>query len=431
MTDARSGRRSFPAPSRRDRARRRARHPRGDGRARARIAPAIIGTPFEGETSARRLRRRTEVASFPGDLPEDPAAMLARTLQGPDAQADDTDFRFLRFRPPLTEPGASGAPRCPTSASTVRCNSCSETASHDSQAHGVSPRRSARDRGGCAGRRENARATCGWSSSPSTSTCRPRSPRRCRRKRVSWGTSFWSALGGLVALGIGLATTRLIEDLYARANGSARSALALAAVALLALLSSAAGIFGLFRLASIEKLRSRAEPRLRATIATKRARSCARSRALSAAPRSRAAARARRASDRNHRRPRPAAHRRAHADGLARSGSRTAGRRTATRVSVVTAVSPRAAVDLAFVLIAALGMIRRLAALYGGRPGMLGLIRLVRHVVGHLALTGGIAAWRQPDPAGARSRRRGEALRPTGRGRAERAAYRPARPRGD
>jgi putative membrane protein len=66
--------------------------------------------------------------------------------------------------------------------------------------------------------------------------------------------------------------------------------------------------------------------------------------------------------------------------------------RTATRVSVVTAVSPRAAVDLAFVLIAALGMIRRLAALYGGRPGMLGMVRLVRHIVAHLTVTGGIAA---------------------------------------
>jgi putative membrane protein len=66
--------------------------------------------------------------------------------------------------------------------------------------------------------------------------------------------------------------------------------------------------------------------------------------------------------------------------------------RTATRVSVVTAVSPRAALDVAFVAIAVLGMIRRLAAIYGGRPGMLGLIRLVRHVVAHLAFTGGIAA---------------------------------------
>ena len=66
--------------------------------------------------------------------------------------------------------------------------------------------------------------------------------------------------------------------------------------------------------------------------------------------------------------------------------------RTATRVSLVTAVSPRAAVDLAFVLFAALGMIRRLAALYGGRPGMLGMIRLVRHIIAHLTVTGALAA---------------------------------------
>jgi uncharacterized protein (TIGR01620 family) len=62
------------------------------------------------------------------------------------------------------------------------------------------------------------------------------------------------------------------------------------------------------------------------------------------------------------------------------------------RVSVVTAVSPRAAVDLAFVLFAALGMIRRLAALYGGRPGFLGMIRLVRHIIAHLTVTGALAA---------------------------------------
>jgi len=64
----------------------------------------------------------------------------------------------------------------------------------------------------------------------------------------------------------------------------------------------------------------------------------------------------------------------------------------AKRVSVVTAVSPRAAVDMFFVLVTALGLVRRLALLYGGRPGTLGLIKLTRHTVSHIAVTGGVAA---------------------------------------
>ena len=36
-------------------------------------------------------------------------------------------------------------------------------------------------------------------------------------------------------------------------------------------------------------------------------------------------------------------------------------------------------------------MMRGLAALYGGRPGLIGALRLARLVVGHLVATGGIA----------------------------------------
>jgi len=64
----------------------------------------------------------------------------------------------------------------------------------------------------------------------------------------------------------------------------------------------------------------------------------------------------------------------------------------AKRVSVVTAVNSRAAVDMLFVLVTALGLVRRLALLYGGRPGTLGLIKLMRHTVSHIAVTGGVAA---------------------------------------
>jgi putative membrane protein len=64
----------------------------------------------------------------------------------------------------------------------------------------------------------------------------------------------------------------------------------------------------------------------------------------------------------------------------------------AQRVSIVTAVSPRALVDVLFVLLVSLRMIRQLAWLYGGRPGALGMIRLMQHVIANLAITGGIAA---------------------------------------
>jgi len=65
---------------------------------------AIIGTPLAGEEIAgETFDGASEVAAFPGDLPEDPAALFAG-FKGLTA-ADETDYRFLRFRPPVWDPG--------------------------------------------------------------------------------------------------------------------------------------------------------------------------------------------------------------------------------------------------------------------------------------------------------------------------------------
>jgi predicted YcjX-like family ATPase len=70
--------------------------------------PAIIGTPLAGEMiGAELFDGNTEVAAFPGDLPDDPAALFAG-FKGL-TSADETDYRFLRFRPPMTERGDAPA----------------------------------------------------------------------------------------------------------------------------------------------------------------------------------------------------------------------------------------------------------------------------------------------------------------------------------
>jgi len=60
-------------------------------------------------------------------------------------------------------------------------------------------------------------------------------------------------------------------------------------------------------------------------------------------------------------------------------------------VSVITAISPFALVDIGFAAYENLRLMRRLATLYGGRPGFFGLMRLARMVIAHLAVTGGVA----------------------------------------
>jgi uncharacterized protein len=69
---------------------------------------AIVGTPLAGERiGSETFDGETEVAAFPGDLPDDPAALFTG-FRGLTA-ADETDYRFLRFRPPASGPAASPA----------------------------------------------------------------------------------------------------------------------------------------------------------------------------------------------------------------------------------------------------------------------------------------------------------------------------------
>jgi hypothetical protein len=76
--------------------------------------PSITGTPAAGESANGEIfDGNTEVATFPGDLPGDPEELFKgdgafRGLSS--APAETTDFRFLRFRPPLLDSnGADGA----------------------------------------------------------------------------------------------------------------------------------------------------------------------------------------------------------------------------------------------------------------------------------------------------------------------------------
>lgn len=64
---------------------------------------------------------------------------------------------------------------------------------------------------------------------------------------------------------------------------------------------------------------------------------------------------------------------------------------TAKRVSVITALNPSAILDIIFVGYQVVSMLRKLMALYGGRPAFFAAMKLVRMVATHLAVTGGLA----------------------------------------
>ena len=220
-------------------------------------------------------------------------------------------------------------------------------------------------------------------------------PLRPVRTGFRWGRLFWTGLGGLVLLGTGLGVTQLVRDLFAINDGLGFLGLGFAtlvSIALIAIITREA--LSLMRLATIEKLHARAL----AVIASD---DHAESRAVLADLLKLA-----------HTNPRLARARTAlqgHADDIIDGADliRVAERElmspldiearrlvsvAAQRVSVVTAVSPRAVVDVLFVAAAAIRLVRQLAKLYGGRPGTLGMFTLMRHAISHLAITGGMAA---------------------------------------
>ena len=215
-----------------------------------------------------------------------------------------------------------------------------------------------------------------------------------RRRRAPWLGILLSALGGLASLALGLGVERLIADLFAVAPWVGGIALALAVLALLALVAIVSReIVGVARERKIERLRAAAADAL-AVRDHEAAKSVAAevvalytARTEGAAARERVSALRDEIIDADDRlaiverelvAPLDAQAKRAIAD-------------AAKQVSVVTAISPRAIVDVAFVVFAAVRLLRRVARIYGGRPGALGFLRLARAAFSHLAITGGVA----------------------------------------
>jgi uncharacterized protein len=79
--------------------------------------PSILGTPMAGEQAGGEVfDGNTEVATFPGDLPDDPEEMFKgeAAFRGlASASAERADYRFLRFRPPRLEGEGPDAPVLP------------------------------------------------------------------------------------------------------------------------------------------------------------------------------------------------------------------------------------------------------------------------------------------------------------------------------
>ncbi|NLR96264.1 TIGR01620 family protein [Rhizobium sp. P38BS-XIX] len=215
-----------------------------------------------------------------------------------------------------------------------------------------------------------------------------------RRRGFSFGKVALSALGILISLAFGLWTDQLIRNLFSRADWLGYTALAVVAIGILAVIAIVIReTAGMMRLAAVQTIKTEAEAAIletrpaRAKALVKRL--CTVLEANPETARGRATLKAAEDDiidapqliDLAERELLGPLDRRARALILGAS----------KRVSVVTAVSPRALVDILYVLYEASKLVRAMAELYGGRPGTLGMMRLMRDVLAHLAVTGSIA----------------------------------------
>lgn len=214
-------------------------------------------------------------------------------------------------------------------------------------------------------------------------------------RALSWAGLFWAAAGGLVSLALGLQLIQLVEGLFALSPVFGTIGLVLGCLALLALLVLAAReIMAVLRQRHIAALHI-GLARARETDDFKEARRLVGELAslYTARPETaRARGQIRDLVDEI-------------VDGrdLIDIAERTLVApldiavqheiaNAAKRVSMVTALAPRAIIDIAFVAAQAIRLIRQIAAIYGGRPGLLGFLKLLRSIAAHLAITGGMAA---------------------------------------
>ena len=214
------------------------------------------------------------------------------------------------------------------------------------------------------------------------------------KSRSAWGALFLSAAGALVSLGVGLSVERMIADLFQAAPWLGWVALVLLGIAGVALAAIVGReLAGLARERRIERLREQAVEAIAtrdhtgAQAVVKAVSAFYAGRAALAPGRARIEAAADAILDVDDRIGLAEHELLAGLDGQARNAIAAA----AKQVSAVTALSPRAIVDVAFVVFAAVRLLRRIAAIYGGRPGFFGFLRLARAAVAHLTVTGGMA----------------------------------------